>query len=158
MSPFLFALVVGILIATARQSVAKETGAEPAAEYGPSELLHADDALILAVEVGPLSAHLSAIASAGAEFGLRLNWSKVELLPVRGVGGLQLRNGTMLQAKPSIKYFGGHFGQRRLACCRTLSAVTYSPLKSPTHLTGRRTGGGRHQITDKNRSDLYHYQ
>ena len=48
-----------------------------------SELVYADDTLVLAGEDRNAELHMKAIGRAGANYGLLLNWGKVEVMPVR---------------------------------------------------------------------------
>ena len=48
---------MSIIVVEARRIVANEFGQEPTSQFGPSELLYADDTLLMGVEAGPLTSY-----------------------------------------------------------------------------------------------------
>ena len=56
---------------------------DPARTGKINELMYADDTLIPAVKNANAEIYRQCIEQAGRMYGLRLNWNKVEVLPVR---------------------------------------------------------------------------
>ena len=105
LSPFLFVLVMSVLLADAK-AAACANGSYQLPDHFPSELVYADDTLILAADEQSAHAYMLAIAEAGQQYGLQLNWSKCEVLPVNTHGVIKSPDGRQLPVKPSISYLG----------------------------------------------------
>ena len=71
-----------------------------------SELVYADDTLVLAGEDKNAELHMKAIAHAGANYGLLLSWGKVEVMPVRCEAAIRKPDGSIVAAKTSLVYLG----------------------------------------------------
>ena len=71
-----------------------------------SELVYADDTLVMAVDEDSAHAYMTAIAVVGQTYGLSFNWSKLEALPVKTHGAIAKPDGTLIACKQSIKYLG----------------------------------------------------
>ena len=75
LSPFLFVIVMTVLLHDSKALLHNADGL--------SELVYADDTLLLGVDAESLHAFMTHIGTTGREYGLEFNWSKLELLPVR---------------------------------------------------------------------------
>jgi len=98
-----------------------------------TELLYADDTLLMGVDAPSLQRFLAAVCDAGSECGLELHWGKLQLLKIRGTEDVKRPDGSIIEASQSMGYLGtvlredGRIGPelaRRLgmasADCRTL--------------------------------------
>ena len=81
LSPFLFSIVMTLLIQDAKAAFLSRR--DPARTGEISELMYADDTLILAVNNEDAEIYMQCIEQAGRMYGLQLNWNKLEVLPVR---------------------------------------------------------------------------
>ena len=71
-----------------------------------SELVYADEFVVLAGGDNNAELHMKAIARAGANYGLLLNWGKVEVMPVRCEAAIRKPDGSTVAAKTSLVYLG----------------------------------------------------
>ena len=69
-------------------------------------LLYADDTLLMDVSAQSLEKFMMLVAEFGKEYGLELNWKKVELLPIRCDAHILDPAGNDLHSAESIKYLG----------------------------------------------------
>lgn len=106
LSPFLFVIVMTVLMTDAKVKLREELGVELATDLIANELLYADDTLIVDVSNEAVTQYMECIASAGAEYGLSFNWSKLEALPVRCDAAISTPAGNV-KVKDSIVYLGG---------------------------------------------------
>ena len=81
LSPFLFSIVMTMLIQDAKATFLSRR--DPARTGEISELMYADDTLILATNNEDAEIYMQCIEQAGRMYGLQLNWNKLEVLPVR---------------------------------------------------------------------------
>ena len=105
LSPFLFVIVMTILMQEANAALSKN----PAYTAPPnfvSDLVYADDTLVIAVDETSAHAYMNSIAAAGQEYGLTFNWSKLEVMPVRTAGKIITPSGSFVKEKCSLKYLG----------------------------------------------------
>eukprot|EP00959_Pyramimonas_sp_CCMP1952_P453932 9469096-Pyramimonas_sp.AAC.1 len=72
-SPFLFAIMMTVLLQDAKASLGDAAG-------DVSDLVHADDTLIVAPGAAEAELHMKAISDAGANYGLKYNWKKLEVM------------------------------------------------------------------------------
>ena len=70
------------------------------------ELLYADDTLVVDAEIGVVKAYMDYINTAGEQYGLQFNWSKLEVLPARCSATLPMPDGKFVKQKESMKYLG----------------------------------------------------
>ena len=105
LSPFLFILLVAVLLADAK-AAACASKSYHLPKHFPSELVYADDTIILAAEEASAHTYMLAIEKAGREYGLCLNWSKCEVMTVRTHGIIKSPEGVELPIKVSITYLG----------------------------------------------------
>ena len=83
LSPFLFIIVMTILMHDAKiasQQLYPNVEADP---YTVHELLYADDTLLIGTESNQIQSYMNVVVDLGATYGLQLNWKKVELLAAR---------------------------------------------------------------------------
>ena len=104
LSPFLFTIVMIVLLYDARYAASL---IDPHVnELFVEDLVYADDTLLLDVHKNHLQIIMDCVMSTGKEYGLTLNWSKVEVLPVRTHACLFDTDGDTIQTKSSIIYLG----------------------------------------------------
>ena len=108
LSPFLFVLVMTVLLHDAKEKVATQSDDSVAVlpELLVRDLVYADDTLIVDVESSGAQSFMEAIGEAGMEYGLSFNWSKLEALPVRMQAAIFKEDGALVQTKDSIIYLG----------------------------------------------------
>ena len=104
LSPFLFTIVMTCLMTDARQIVSNELGAETAKKL--TELLYADDTLLMGKSGPAVTAYLRAVAEAGSEYGLALHVGKTQVLQVRSDEEVRAPTGEPLDVKASLVYLG----------------------------------------------------
>ena len=104
LSPFLFSIVMTLLIQDAKAAFLSRR--DPARTGEISELMYADDTLILAVNNEDAEIYMQCIEQAGRMYGLQLNWNKLEVLPVRCEARIKKPNGDYVVSKESLLYLG----------------------------------------------------
>ena len=102
LSPFLFVMVMTVLMHDAKKVLISKVGDVSTS----AELLYADDTLLIDMSGGHLQTYLESVIEVGAEYGLKLNMSKVELLRVRCTDVVRDSAGKAIKAKDSIVYLG----------------------------------------------------
>lgn len=106
LSPFLFIIVMSVLMHDAKAKLEADVGMKLASELFVHELVYADDTLVIDVRSETVQAFMECIGSAGAEYGLVFNWSKLEALPVRTTAEIRKPDGTLVTSKDSMMYLG----------------------------------------------------
>ena len=71
-----------------------------------SDILYADDTLLIAVRADWLEQFTSSIVTIGKEYGLELHWGKVQLVCVRGQASIRNANGEPTAQVDSMTYLG----------------------------------------------------
>ena len=105
LSPYLFVILMSVLLRDAQDDLSSKYGIS--LPHGViSELIYADDTLLVGSHAGTIQRFLHCIIERGQEYGLELNWQKLELLSARSGGTINTTDGKPLQAKPSIIYLG----------------------------------------------------
>ena len=99
---FLLAILMATFIEDARARLGEHARDNLQPPCGPSELLRADDTLLLRTDSSAVSAYLGAVVSAGAVGGLELNRSQLELLWVTSPPRPDLLCGHFCEAAGSI--------------------------------------------------------
>ena len=72
-----------------------------------SELIYADDTLVVGVRDEFVSKLMHEIQRAGSNYGLAFNWGKIEVMPVRCETALAKPDGQRVPDKESMVYLGG---------------------------------------------------
>ena len=70
------------------------------------DLLYADDTLVFDVHANNVQKYMDVIIHVGAEYGLQINWKKVEVFGVRCNPDISTTDGVLVEQKTSIKYLG----------------------------------------------------
>ena len=104
LSPFLFSIVMTMLIQDAKAAFLSRRN--PARTGEISELMYADDTLILATNNEDAEIYMQCIEQAGRIYGVQLNWNKLEALPVRCEARIKTPNGDLVVSKESLVYLG----------------------------------------------------
>ena len=89
----------------AKDSLVQQLGKSAADEL--SELLYADDTLLLGTSGPALSVFLRAVAETGAEYGMSLHVGKTQLIKERSNEDVLAPTGAKLPSKDSMIYLGG---------------------------------------------------
>ena len=94
-----------------------------------SDILFADDTLLMGIEGAHLEEYTARVEEAGREFGLQLHWGKVQLVRVRSTQDVCEPDGSLLEATPSMIYLGSLLHEdgkaaselsRRIGMCASL--------------------------------------
>ena len=105
LSPFLFSILMSVLLHDARQQMVAD-GFEFEDENQWYEILYADDTLLMHSSPSFLEKYMSCIEACGKTYGLALNFSKVEALPIRCDQCIRNSDGSNVISKSSLKYLG----------------------------------------------------
>ena len=70
----------------------------------PTEVLYADDTLLIHSAPQLLQAYMRSIEVCGRTYGLSLNFDKVEALPVKCLQTIQNSDGSAVKTKECLKY------------------------------------------------------
>ena len=70
------------------------------------DLLYADDTLLLDIHATNVQKYMDVIIDVGGEYGLKINWKKVEVFGVRCNPDIFTSDDLHVQQKESIKYLG----------------------------------------------------
>jgi hypothetical protein len=84
-----------------------------------SDLLYADDTLLVGGEAHVLQKYMDCIIGLGLEYGLELNWSKVEMMKVGVQADVLKPDGAPVTVKEALVYLG--------RSCTALAGLTQSP-------------------------------
>ena len=95
-----------VLMVDAENQFRAEYGDVLAEDLPVHTLLYADDTLLIDISGQYLEKFMLIVADLGKEYGLELNWKKVESLPVRCEAHIHDPDGNELKAEESIKYLG----------------------------------------------------
>ena len=106
LSPFLFTIVMTVLISDAHGCLAQRYGDILSKEFFIHELLYADDTLLVDCAGPSLQKYMMVIEELGREYGLELNWKKIECLPIRCQAHLSAADGSEIPEDSSITYLG----------------------------------------------------
>ena len=148
MSPFLFVMVMTVLIRDAKQLFIGERGGVLDPFLVVHELLYADDTLLMDASGGSVGQYMRCAEEVGAEFGLTFNFSKLESMPVGCADVVQSPGGGEIPTKSSMVYLGGLISNdgkidselaRRIGMAksdfRSLQKVWGHAVPSATHIT-----------------------
>ena len=106
LSPFLFVMVMTILLHDARDLM-REMHHIDLSEIACSDLVYADDTLLVGVSPNHLQKYMECIAQIGSEYGLKLNWRKVEQMNVNCQNmPIHAPTGEEIIVKSRMKYLG----------------------------------------------------
>ena len=106
LSPYLFVMVMTVLLRDARELLKEEYGIELDSDE-LNELVCADDTLLMGTQPEYIQKYMQYIAAMGYEYGLSLNLKKVEQLNVNCTGNQIIDEaGDAITIKSSLKYLG----------------------------------------------------
>ena len=108
LSPFLFSIVMPVLLFDASAKFAIEVETRQPYVLPVNELVYADDTLVVATDPGRAETHMRCIQAMGMSYGLRLNWRKCEVLPIGCEASIAAPDGSYLTCKSSISYLGSY--------------------------------------------------
>ena len=104
LSPFLFVMVMSVIITDARHQLHAHVGHVGSAV---TEILYADDTLIVDHRGDSAEPYMEAIANEGNHYGLVFNWNKLEYLCVGCSPSIAQPDGTAIKCVTSMNYVGG---------------------------------------------------
>ena len=93
-----------IVLHDARETMIEKGFRFPADVF--TEVLYADDTLLLHSSEAFLAAYMQEIERSGREYGLILNFNKVEALTVRTQHQIRNSDNSLVTSKDSLKYLG----------------------------------------------------
>ena len=91
------------------EDAVESLGEEDRAQHNRGELasvLYADDTLLVGISSESLQRFLTAVADAGAGYGLELHQDKFQLLQVRTDAAVRTQDGILIRSKASMSYLG----------------------------------------------------
>ncbi len=88
LSPFLFVIVMTVLLRDAKQTLANQ-GVVLSTDCLVNELVYADDTLLIDVDDGTVQQFMDSVDAVGAAYGLSFNCSKLEALSVNAAADIQ---------------------------------------------------------------------
>jgi len=71
-----------------------------------SDVVYADDTLLISVSNAHLAEYLHAVAIAGERYGMELHWNKFQLLPVQCTPALHTPSGVPIPCRQRMEYLG----------------------------------------------------
>ena len=83
LSFFLFVMVMTVLLQDAKSKMQQDSDTNLATSLLVNELVCADDTLPIDLRGDVLQKFMEYVAAAGREYGLSVNWKKLEMLPMR---------------------------------------------------------------------------
>ena len=108
LSPFLFTIVMTVLLHDAKEDFENMQGLVDET-FVVQDLVYGDDTLLIGVDGDRVEGYMDSIVLVGAEYGLQLNWNKVEALPCRMNVHFESPSGENIQSKTSMVYLGSLF-------------------------------------------------
>ena len=108
LSPFLFIIMMSVLMWNAKHDLQTIHGIDLSSNFVCHEVVYADDTLLIDVFGENLQAYMECVAAQGKLYGLTLNFSKVECMPVNCECTLLDPGGNQIQTKSKSKYLGAH--------------------------------------------------
>lgn len=110
LSPFLFVMLMTVLMRDAASALPLVD--RQRLEKGDlTELLYADDTLLLSGCADSLEHFLAAVSQEGSKYGLSLHWGKLQLLKVRADEPLRRPDGSDIQCGAELLYLGSVISQ-----------------------------------------------
>ena len=107
LSPFLFVILMTVLIHDAKSHIQSQQHESLSDQLACQELLYADDTLLIERNIMKLEAYMNSIIQLGKEYGLKLNWGKLEQMNVNCEDvALHQPSGDPVACKQSLKYLG----------------------------------------------------
>ena len=98
-------MLMTVLMRDARRSL-QDSGVCLSSGLHVHEILYADDTLLIEADEATAQRFMEAVADAGAVYGLSLNWSKVEALPVGCDCRILAPDGSAVSTKQQMVYLG----------------------------------------------------
>jgi hypothetical protein len=97
---------MSVMLADAKGKLQCERKVILSSEVPVHELVYADDTLLIDVRSDTLQAYMDCVEEFGAEYGLALNWQKIEVLPARREAAMTTLNGSAVKQKDNMFYLG----------------------------------------------------
>jgi hypothetical protein len=105
LSPLLFVMAMSVLLEDAVSMLSP--GARQAYDRGDlSDVVYADDTLLISVSDAHLAEYLRVVASAGERYGMELHWDKFQLLPIQCSPVLHTPAGQPIPGRERMEYLG----------------------------------------------------
>jgi len=106
LSPFLFVIMMSVLMHDANRKVLDKFGAPSVPYLVTRSLLYADDTLIIESDEKVVQYFMECIAEIGGQYGMEFNWGKLEVLRVRHGGHVMMADGSLVKEKDTMLYLG----------------------------------------------------
>ena len=106
LSPYLFVIVMTMLMKDARDRLTGELGVTLTPDMLTNDLLYADDMLLMDVSGNTVQQYMNCVGAVGAEYGLQFNWGKLELLKVRSGEDVYKPTGERVVPTDNLVYLG----------------------------------------------------
>ena len=109
LSPYLFVILMSVIMTDVHQNLQDVHGINLSMEC-ISELLYADDTLIVGAHPQTVEKQLQCIVEIGREYGMEMNWQKVEMMTAKCESHLSRPDGNAINRKMSLVYLGALVG------------------------------------------------
>ena len=106
LSPFLFGMVMTILIRDAKAEFAACQSPQDMPSTLVRELLYADDTLLVGTDSDRIQEYMHFVAEQGSVYGLSFNWSKLEVMPLNCQCFIPTPDGQFVKQKQQVVYLG----------------------------------------------------
>ena len=106
LSPFLFVMLMTVIMHDATSKLQNSFGNVLATLLCVQDLMYANDTLLIDHSPASVQKYMDVVISTGEEYGLQINWFKVDLLGVRCRPKVQNQDGIDIQQQDSIQYLG----------------------------------------------------
>ena len=116
LSPYLFIILMTVLIADVHEELG-DTNIEPPDNISESELLYADDTLLMTKDQDSMKNLVHAIEKISAEYNMKLNMDKCFHISMNCAPTIHFRNGQPMAAATQVTYLGGTITNK--GCPRT---------------------------------------
>ena len=108
LSPFLFLIVITVLLFDASAKFAMEVETRQSCVLLVNKFVYADDTLVVDTDPWRAETHMRCIEAMGMNYDLRLNWKKCEVLLIGCEASIVFPDGSYLTCKLSILYLGSY--------------------------------------------------
>ena len=107
LSPFLFSILMTVIIHDVFKALQAENPIPSRSTYiNVADIMYADDTMLIHDDPEILQKMLHGVVETGRQYGLEMNWDKVELLRVRGDGRVEGPGGEPVKLAKQAVYLG----------------------------------------------------
>ncbi len=113
LSPYLFIIVMTTMMFDVHRECGEKRWSEASKELGDTELIYADDAVLISSTKKPLQTLLQTIEKHAIRYGLKLNRDKCEMITIKGVNTkIKFTDGSEVKHVSSATYLGANIDKK----------------------------------------------